>query len=208
MCIAVCTGVSTSTTHSHTTEEVSLLFCRVALPVAACTTALRYALNHYIAGARLGVAVPAHNKRAVLLEEAWLFACSTVLLGLSTWVSERHNAGCSLLVQRNCYDGWPQQQDSTEMTIVLATFVGWYIHGVAKSLTPGVALRSGAHPSWHLPTCAAPSILCPDIFTAKCVSCHLASVAKAVWRLCRHSTLHPAGRQPPPHSARLRRARH
>ena len=117
----------------------------MALPVAVSATVVRYLLNHYIAGCRLGVKASPSNKAAIMLEEVWLLVCSTLLLCLSTWASESgYNARCSLLDQAGCFDGWPEQHHSSQVTVVMAAFIGWYIHGVAKSLIPGVALRSGA----------------------------------------------------------------
>jgi hypothetical protein len=129
--------------------------------VAVGATLVRYVLNYQIAGCRLGQQTPPSNRKAVLLEEIWLLCCSTFLLGLSTWASEQHNARCGLVDQAGCFEGWPQQANSWQMIIVSATFVGWYAHGVTKSLVPGVALRSGAplanSPAIAVPVCWRPA---------------------------------------------------
>ena len=122
----------------------AVIVCRVAVPTALSATVVRYLLNHYLAGCRLGQQTSPNNKTAVLLEESWLFACSTVLLCVSTWASERHNERCALVEQGGCFADWPEQRNSQQMVVVMATFVGWYMHGVAKSVIPGVALRSGS----------------------------------------------------------------
>jgi hypothetical protein len=121
------------------------LLCRIGLPVAVLSTVLRYFLNWSICGGSLGKETSAKNKRNVLLEESWLLAASLSLLALSTWVSELHNDNCSLLNQDSCFVGWPSQSNSYPATMALAVFFGWYVHGVCKSLVPGIGLHAGMH---------------------------------------------------------------
>eukprot|EP00892_Ulva_mutabilis_P008135 jgi/Ulvmu1/5694/UM024_0041.1 len=116
----------------------------VALPVCIICTVLRVFVN--VVAERV-LPKPAsseeHKKRLSLLEESWLLVSSTVLLSLSTWVSEYHNDGCSLLSYSGCFDGWPLQTHTTPLTAALAVFLGWYSHCVLKSLVPGIGLHAG-----------------------------------------------------------------
>lgn len=99
------------------------------------------------------------KKRLSLLEECWLLVSSSILLGLSTWVSENHNEDCSLISQGGCFADWPHQHNSTPVTIALAVFLGWYCHCVLKSLVPGIGLHAGSRLSFALapPASASPS---------------------------------------------------
>jgi hypothetical protein len=128
--------------------------------VAICTTLVRYAINRLILGCQLGHQTSSGNKAAKLVEEVWLLISSTLLLGLSTWASEHHNKGCSLMDQTGCFDEWPNQQQKREVTVVSAVFVGWYVHGVVKSMVPGIGLRSGVQPSGSVCVSLLCSVCC------------------------------------------------
>lgn len=128
------------------------LLCSVTVPVAIVTTILRYIVNRTFTGARLGRRQASSDTQSKLVEEVWLMVASSILLAFSTWAVERHNNQCSFLDQSGCFVGWPNQVVSRQVDTAMAGFLGWYIHGLIKSLVPGVGLRSGAlsHPLYPL----------------------------------------------------------
>lgn len=122
--------------------------CRVAIPVAIVCTALRYALSvstrscaeKDCTGSKF------NSSREAIVEECWLLLSSSSLLALSTWATGSHNNGCRLLGTTSaCFEGWPVQENSREMALVMAVFLGWYLHCLLKNLVPAFGgQRAGA----------------------------------------------------------------
>lgn len=121
----------------------------IPVGITVVATALRYQLNKVICGAKLGVTVSRSRPNAVVLEEAWLLFWSTALLLLSTWTVTYYNGRCSFTDIADCFAGWPTQPHTYQMRVSYAITLGWYIHGIVKSLIPGVGLDSGLDMMGH-----------------------------------------------------------
>lgn len=115
----------------------------MAVPVAIVCTLLRYALSVATRKSPSQQASSAthmsKSARDAIIEECWLLFSSASLLALSTWATVSHNNGCMLLAPTaSCFEGWPLQTHSSEITMTLAVFLGWYMHCLLKNLIPAV----------------------------------------------------------------------
>lgn len=69
---------------------------------------------------------------------------SLLLLLAAVNATVSHNDACHFTDTSACFVDWPRQETSPQVKNIMALTLGWYIHGIIKSMVPGIGLRSGA----------------------------------------------------------------